>query len=671
MASKITQAPGLGGQQTPGPSRLNLDAGDTGAIQQNISAIQIQEGQRIQQLAEKYFNETDNIFKDGQYNEAVMGATKEFNAAYQERLSNIRDGKGNVNIKDIPADIDKLSQDILQKYTRNILDPGVNQRVSNQFGYYTLNKGIEAMSAAAAAQEKFARQSFESNYADTLELVKSDPAQAETHIAVLEEQMQSGISKGYLNPTTAHNQLRSLKRGVREEQFYGQLRTNPEAALKWVQDQQPDGIADSHDLLIWETAAKSDISQEHSAKAAQVTTAITEVKDKLSKGEYLNKSEIQSLDTIKKLDPKKADDIDSLINKSIVSQTLNVANADNRSKYMTEILSDPNVTTETKEIVRDVNKGITEKINSDPVLAFIQNSPDTNIQELNPKDQSFIEQLAYRNSRSGAITDYTGKSNVLATKAEIDQIQAVWDEGDLNDRSKLLSDITVALKSDSSKLLSQLSKDGDLPALGQMAANGQESTVRKILKGQEYSKRDPNSLKAVSDPQTIGFYRILNNAGIPETLDPAERQSKESLAKDLFAYTVANNPKLRNSLIDMNNQEAKSAYIRGLQQINGGTPILYNGSLISRPNPTITDAKFDDWIDSIQASDLPGEVYGIGTDNFLEGLKNREYRLVDNGPGSYGVIETMPTGDQMVVYNANTKKPLILNYNKINQRRIK
>jgi len=198
-----------------GTTRLDSYTPNNGAIYNQMSQVEASLGKFIQDQAQEAFNKNDANFKDIQYNTATIKAREEFSAAYMKKMEEIKAAKGNVDLKTLPAEIKKLSEDINAKYAGSILDQGVRTAAERDFNHFTINKGLEAVATATRLQEQEAAK---------LDAEAIDMAELDGDLAALNSAVNRSIAAGRMMPSEGRKVIERVTKKLEIEQQKADIR---------------------------------------------------------------------------------------------------------------------------------------------------------------------------------------------------------------------------------------------------------------------------------------------------------------------------------------------------------------------------------------------------------------------------------------------------------------
>lgn len=96
------------------------------------------------QLGQEMYDKSIKAMDNAALNEKYTGAAQEYNTLVQDRMSKMYDEDGTPNFDRLDSDVQKIGQDVHDKYAGKLIKPELNQSFSQQFNQIRANKEVQA-----------------------------------------------------------------------------------------------------------------------------------------------------------------------------------------------------------------------------------------------------------------------------------------------------------------------------------------------------------------------------------------------------------------------------------------------------------------------------------------------------------------------------------------------
>jgi len=233
------------------------------------------------------------------------------------------------------------------------------------------------------------------------------------------------------------------------------------------------------------------------------------------------------------------------------------------------------------------------------------------------------ESITARQGATDIGRQLTGEPLPLFTAAEADQLAAVYDQAEIEERVGLLGIMTAGAGDDALATLGQLDQNGQtrMALLGNMVMAGQGTLARDVMRGQAVLAAD----KGIT-PKRIDYQPVVDDVIGAALGDwPNQRQAYIDAAFAKYA-------ELKSATGDLSDLFEPGLFEQALEQVL--PTAKFNGRRVAVP-PGVSEDAFEAWSDSWRPEDFAG--VANGTPERLLVLARERGRLVELGAGRYGV----------------------------------
>lgn len=272
----------------------------------------------VQAMNKEFFNQAKEANQSTEYNRAMTSATESFAKQSQARYQQVTDDKGNPTFTTLPQDIGTIGDKVRQEALKNVFDPEVRTRFSNEFSRFSSNQQIASLSKARSQQLDFSRAELNTSLESyKRQAVQVNPEQLGDYEGQARQALDSALHSGFISAQEHGNLDREFTSTVRTESYRNLIEQSPEAALKEISSASPEslGLAPKEkDRLVKEASAAvrdKQVIAEHARKAEQEVVkshkALTKSRLDLGmqKGEVGEAEILQHLDLLGEIETNK------------------------------------------------------------------------------------------------------------------------------------------------------------------------------------------------------------------------------------------------------------------------------------------------------------------------------------------------------------------------------